>query len=178
MRKTDEGFTLFEALVALAITAMVMSIAARLLIGSQYLLMAAAREARDPIVEIAIRQLRNDIQGSGSVDITGLQWSSQPMVLLSHPRYGKIRYERTSDLRLVRTVRQEGREISRDILHGVTSWRWADLGGVVSLRVSIRSQAWRGDPLNPNPDMLRSQPLEDLQWLNFALRGQGLAAGW
>ena len=180
MNRNEEGFTLFEALVALAITAMVMAIAARLLIGSQYLLMAASREARDPVVEIAIRQLRNDIQGSGFVDITGVptDWSSQPMVLRSHPRYSEIRYERTSDLRLVRTVQREGQRVSRDIFHGVTKWRWANFGGLVSLRVSIRRQAWRGDPLNPNPDMLSSQPLEDLQWLNFAMRGRGLAAGW
>lgn len=182
MRQGEQGFTLFEVLVALAVTAVTMAISARLLIGSQYLLMAASREARDPVVEIAIRQLRNDIQGSGSVDNNGLPtpWSSQPMVLRGHSRYTEIRYERTSDLRLVRTVRDQDKDrgFSRDLLQGVTSWRWADLGGLVSLQVSIRQQAWRGDPLNPSPEDLATQPLSDLQWLNFALRGRGLAEGW
>ena len=178
MRSREAGVSLVELLVALLVTGVTMAIAARLLIGSQYLLMAASREARDPIVEIAIRQLRNDIQGSSSVRFGGREWSSQPIELLGHQSYGSIRYERTSDLRLVRTLERDGKEISRDLLHGVVIWRWIDLGGLLSLQISIRRQVWRGDPLHPSAEVLTAQPLEELQWLSFAMRGRGKAYGW
>ncbi len=180
MRNREEGVSLVEVLVALAVTGVTMAIAARLLIGSQFLFMAAAREARDPVMEIVVRQLRNDIQGSSGVDggFGGVDWSSQPLDLVGHARYDRISYRRTSDLRLVRSFVIDGRTVSRDLLHGVVSWRWIDAAGLLSLQISIRRQPWRGDPLNPSPRTLEPQPLEELQWLSFAMRGEGLAHGW
>ena len=142
--------------------------------------MAAGREARDPVIELVVRQIRNDVQGAGHTGRTGIPGlSSRPLVLLGHPLYDRIIYERTPDLRLVRRAEGANGSSTRVLLENVVSWQWVEpWDRLISIRISYREAAWRGNILHPTNDLLAGGGQVDLQWLNFTMRGGGLGRRW
>lgn len=178
VRRGAAGQVLVEVLVALVLIFLTLALSIRLLAGSQVLLMEAAREARDPVLPVVIRQLRHDIQGASDVVPVLSGGSSQPLALTGNPQ-GRITYRRTPELHLQREVQTAAGTIRRDLLHGVVGWKWIEIqAGLVQIELTVRRQPGRGNPLAATPESLHPAPLEEVQYLRFALRGGGRVHGW
>lgn len=123
-RRGERGFTVIEMLVALALVLLGLVLAVQMLLESRQLFLDAERRAQDPVVTVAVAQLRKDLEEASGAQPSAPIWSSGVMALEGLPA-GTVVYERRgSDL--VRAVRAaDGTEKSaRTLLRPVASWRW------------------------------------------------------
>ncbi len=139
MRTKDAraGFSVLELLVSFAILLIAMMIAGRLLLEAQARMAHSARQALEPVVAIALKQIRADVRASGRVLALDHEWSWDSLVLLGHPA-GTVIYHRV-DTDLVRTVDAgAGAEPGERIVMGALSvWRWRLSPGVPLSLVEI-----------------------------------------
>lgn len=118
------GFSLLELLFTLLIAATALLLASRLLLESQSRMSHAARQAADPVGEIARRQIRADLRACGGVrtGLTATLWSRAALELRGHPA-GAVRYEKAGS-ELIRVVAAGSEPARRTVLLGVTTFRW------------------------------------------------------
>jgi hypothetical protein len=122
--------------VALAISLVALALAGGLLLESFGRLAHSARQALDPVGEIAGQQLRADLRAAaGAAGGSSVFWSHDPLVLVGHPR-GALRYEKQDDVLYRRTA--SGR---RPVLRSVTTFRWRRRGA--SLEIDLGYQVTR-----------------------------------
>ena len=129
VRVSGAGFSVLELLISFAILLIATMIAGRLLLEAQARMSHSARQALEPVTDIALKQIRADVRASGRVPALDHEWSWGPLVLLDHPA-GTVVYERT-DGNLVRTVDSGGSEPGeRIVMRSVSIWRWRLAPGV------------------------------------------------
>ncbi len=118
------GFSVLELLISFVILLIATMIAGRLLLEAQARMSHSARQALEPVADIALKLIRADVRSAGRVPILDHEWSWEPLVLLGHPA-GTVTYERT-DGDLVRTVDAgDGSEPGeRVVMRSVSIWRW------------------------------------------------------
>lgn len=126
------GFTVIEAVISLALSALFMLLAAQLLRDTQLVTLATRRQALDPTPAHIAQRLRRDVhRSSGTLQLLGSSgplWSSGPMTLML-PGGGSIRYERTGERMSRRLFDGGGGAINeRELLRGVVGWRWLQIG--------------------------------------------------
>ncbi|MEE8525725.1 MAG: prepilin-type N-terminal cleavage/methylation domain-containing protein [Thermoanaerobaculia bacterium] len=132
-RPRAAGFTVLELLVALAVSVVALALASGLLLESQSRMAHAARQALDPVGEIAGQQLRADLRSADGVyGGSSSSWSRDPLILGGHPQ-GDLRFEKQDDVLYRRTA--NGR---RPLLRSVTTFRWRHRDG--SIEIDLR---WR-----------------------------------
>ncbi len=119
------GFSVLELLVSFALLLLATMIAGRLLLESQARMAHSARQALEPVAEIALEQIRADVRAAGSVPARDYQWNWRPMILLGHP-VGTVRYERRGRDLVRRVIVQGDPEAGgeRTVMREVTIWRW------------------------------------------------------
>ncbi len=120
----ETGFSVLELLVSFTILLVATMLAGRLMLEAQARMSHSARQALEPVVAIALKQIRADVRASGKVPAYDREWSWEPLVLLDHPA-GTVTYERTgSDL--VRTADAgDGSDPSERVVMGALAvWRW------------------------------------------------------
>lgn len=166
------GFSLLELLIAFLISLTALLLAGRLLLEAEVRMAHAARQALDPVGEIARQQLRADLRAAAGVrGAPTFGWSWDPLVLDQHPA-GKVRYRKTGS-ELVREVDPGvGGPQGRVVLQAVTTFRWrlrhgsveVDLGHRVTPRLGrLVSGGVREAPL----------PVVDRRLLRVTPRGNG-----
>lgn len=180
-RGREAGFTLLEAVVALAVASVGLALAAGLLIETHRLAAQVGLELRAPAVEAPLELLRSELQSAAGIAASrgahpaGGAGSRDRLVLVRHGA-PPIVYERDGD-RLVRRVGETGR--ARTVVPRLVSWRWFQPApGLVTVevvhgggrgapggRVSLRGRIaeWR------RPRAVR---------ITAALRGAGGDRGW
>ena len=130
-RLRQAGFGLLEAVVALFVVAVVMSLAAVLIGDAQRMLNASSRDATDPMPRYAIVALHRDLASARAVSDPLLPgfWVSTPLDIYS-AEPGLARIQQSGD-QLVRTKYDgAGHEVHRRVLlQGIAGWRWRKMGG-------------------------------------------------
>ncbi len=125
-QSSASGFTVLELLISFVILMVATTLAGQLLLESQARMAHSMRRALEPVVPIALKQIRADVRASGHVPALDQEWSWEPLVLLDHPA-GTVTYERV-DSDLVRTVDtgETGSESGgeRIVLRSLSIWRW------------------------------------------------------
>ncbi len=132
------GFSLLELLFAFVISLTALLLAGRLLLEAEIRMAHAARQALDPVGEIARRQLSADLRACAGVRGTAFGWSRDPLVLDQHPA-GAMRYLKTGN-ELVREVDPAGSgpQARRVVLQAVTTFRWRRRGGSIEVDLGYR----------------------------------------
>lgn len=201
------GFTLIEAVVALAVLATGIVLAGSVLTQSLRMLGQAGAEVRSPVTDLALTRLRREIQQAASVEpgpFGGFGWSRGRLELID-PEGRRVRYEARKGALLRRVLETEepssGREegggadptetgdtgrtpsppewgAPRPVLDGVVSWRWRLLGRrLLTVDVTVREPGPGGRVLEP-----ARQTAGEREWvtrtLTVALRGGGLGRQW
>jgi prepilin-type N-terminal cleavage/methylation domain-containing protein len=169
------GFTLIEVLISLVLITLALTLAAQLLVESRLLLEDSNRRARDPVLTLAVSQLRNDLQGSASA-VGGGAWSSGPLVLTGL-EVGTVTYAVSGDALERRVVNSLGVESSRrEVLKPLKAWRWRAVNArLVDVELVVDEQ-------NPVP-RLRTGPTprnpREQRWaLRSALRSGERERSW
>jgi prepilin-type N-terminal cleavage/methylation domain-containing protein len=171
------GTTLVELLVALVVLAVGLALAAGLLIQSYRMLAQSGIEMRDPAAELAMNQLRADLQGASRVVDGSLLagWSRDHLVLVL-PGRGPVLYERAGD-RLVRRARDDAS--GRTVLDGLVSWRWVEEAPrLVTVEVVYEGHARRSQGVVSPQGPVATPSTWHTRRLRVALRGGGLGRGW
>jgi prepilin-type N-terminal cleavage/methylation domain-containing protein len=199
----ERGFTLAEALIALAVLGVGLILAGSILVQAHRMLHQASVEARTPAAELVLARLRSELQSAEGVAAdTGppLDRARNPLELL-FPDGRRVRYERWgSELRRRELVPAKGAadpggdggdrspsrgraewSAPRRVLGGVTSWRWNQVGRrLVTVEIAYRSPGAGDrivDPARSSPRSVAGEA-EVRRTLVAALRGGGLGWGW
>ena len=118
-KREEAGFSVLELLVSFAILMIAMSLAGGLLLESQARMGHAARQALEPVAQLALRQIRADVRAAAGAAAQDHEWSWLPLVLTGHPA-GTVVYRREGDA-LVREIGGRGRRV---VLRSVSVFRW------------------------------------------------------
>ena len=141
MRRSGSGFTLVEAVVSVALTALFMLLAAQLLRDTQLASLATRRQALDPTPQHIAQLLRRDVHRStGTLRLLGSVsslWSYGPLTL-TFPSGGSVRYDKIGDQMTRRLFDAGGTHAGeRKLLQDVVGWRWLQLSSDL-VEVEIR----------------------------------------
>ncbi len=180
-RFNQAGFGLLEAVVALFVVAVVMSLAAALIGDAQRMLSASSRDATDPMPRYAIVTLHRDLASARAVSdplLLGF-WVSTPLDIYSaEPRLARI--QKSGD-QLVRTQYDSaGHEVHRRVLlQGISGWRWRKVGANL-VDVELR---YLRTPLSiagrtPRDASRRNAKRPVIDRFRVALRGSGRSNRW
>lgn len=121
---SSAGFSVLEMLVSFTVLMVAVSLAADLMLESQSRIAHSARQALDPVAELALAQVRADVRSSTRVVGSDLLWSWAPLTLTGHP-VGTVQYEKVGTDLVRKIVPGGGGEGSeRIVLRQVTIWRW------------------------------------------------------
>lgn len=169
MTGRQSGVSLVEALVALALTGVLVAISLQLWAMAYRMVHASGNFSRNPSAELALTSLRRDIHASVGVSLSMLAplWSTEPLRLQTSDG-GHVRWELDGD-GLVRVERaKSGDTRSRQLLvRPVAGWRWRLYpGGLLELEIERRvaGNVWRVDQATAAPEVHT-----DRYW--FARRG-------
>jgi|GEM_PF-1189648 len=187
------GFTLIEAVIAMAVLGIGLMLAASLLVQAHRMLAQAGIRARTPPSAPVLDRLRSDIQGASAIDagLGALPGWSRDRLTLVFPDGHRVRYEMDGS-RLDRSELlpppagggKAPKAASKDwtrprpVLRDVYSWRWIVAGPrLLTVELTFRD----ADPRDPVLDP--AGPIEpSLGWqtreVTAALRGGGLGWGW
>ena len=139
-RHGQDGFTLAELLVSMALLSLVLTLASGLLMESSRLLAESAEEQRDAPVPLIVARIRGDVLGASSFAVA-MDDRSTRLLLFGHPE-GTVQYENV------------GHELRRAVLGSANRlegeavvWRGLDSWGC--------SRIQSLDPSAPGMDVLR-----------------------
>lgn len=179
-RRGHSGFTVIEAVVSLALSALFMLLAAQLLRDTQLASLATRRQALDPTPQHIAQQLRRDVHRSaGTVRLLGSSsslWSRGPLTLRL-PDGGSVRYERSADQISRLLLDKTGAAVGeRALLRGVVSWRWLQLDSdLVEIEIGYRRQP-DGETLRRSAGVDRSAI--EFQRMRVAMRAVAERSSW
>ena len=136
----QEGFSLAELLVALALMSLVLSLASALLMESSRQLVESAGEQRDAPVSLILARIRGDVVQASSFAVA-VDETSTRLLLFGHPE-GTVQYENVGE-ELRRAVQAPGKKLEKEVIvwRGLESWS--------GLRIPPL------DPDEPGTDVLR-----------------------
>jgi hypothetical protein len=175
-RRAEEGTSLVELLVVLALLTSMVLVASELVAQSMRLLGTVGRSVRNPLVVHVTGRLRNDVQAAFAVVEPDEPWSDSPLVLRT--RDNRLLEFDVVDRILVRrtTTLDELLIEERALLRGVTSWWWrSPHPGVVDLRFAYLVNPGSEHAFNPASRYAGERRTETLR---FAIRGAGGGARW
>jgi len=179
-RRSQAGFTLLEAVVALAVVSVALYLAAGLLREAQVLSAAAGRQLTDPLAGVVAARLRADVQGADAVapPAPGGVWTSGPLCLAERRHQGLLCWTAAGSELHRSFLGEAGGTSDATWLRSLVAWRWRlPAAGLVDLEVAyLRSaEPWRwrmsGPPSPPAPSLATER-------LRLALRGGGRGSGW
>lgn len=179
------GFTLIEAVIALAVLAVGLVLAGSLLVQAQRMLAQAGVEARHPVSDLAIERLKIDLQGAQGVSVgpSSLVGWSRDRLELVYPDGARVRYEKRADalLRRVLPAGEVAWSDARRVVEDVLSWRWVRTSSrLVTVELVYRTRPASVpvvDPAGPIDDRAASRT-PTTRSLTAAMRGGGLGWGW
>ncbi|HSK78437.1 MAG TPA: prepilin-type N-terminal cleavage/methylation domain-containing protein [Thermoanaerobaculia bacterium] len=147
----QEGFSLAELLVALALMSLVLSLASALLMESSRQLVESAGEQRDAPVSLILARIRGDVVQASSFAVA-VDKTSTRLLLFGHPE-GTVQYENVGE-ELRRAVLVSGKRLEKEVI----LWRGLE--------------AWSGSRIPPlDPD----EPGTDVLRLDFVYRRRSTA---
>ncbi|HKV11723.1 MAG TPA: prepilin-type N-terminal cleavage/methylation domain-containing protein [Thermoanaerobaculia bacterium] len=117
----QEGFTLAEFLVSLALMMLVIALASALLMESSRQLAESAGEQKDAPVPLIVARIRADVSEASSFAVAMDEVSTR-LLLFGHPE-GTIYYENVGE-ELHRAVLVSGRKLEKEVIlwRGLTAW--------------------------------------------------------
>lgn len=179
--RRERGFTLIEALVALAVTCVGLGLAAGLLIESHRMAAQAGLEIKRPAVEGPLTLLRHELQAAAGVARGASRAAigsggSRDRLVLVRPGQPPVVYEREGG-RLVRRLGEGGE--GRTVVPGLVSWRWFQAApNLVTVEV-VYDGGWGAPGGRVSP---RGRIAGPRGWrtrrITAALRGGGARRGW
>jgi len=176
VKTSQQGVTLVELLVALALLSVIAVLSAQLVIQSTRLMDTAARASRNPDLVIATEWIRRDLYETVSVVGSGLGWSDGPLIAVAQ-NGGWVAIAPVEGL-LVRTNAPPAGlpTDNRVILRGVVGWRWRVTDGA---SIQIELQAFANPDAHRNLTGAANYRLERrTERLSLALRGRPAGRGW
>ena len=139
----SRGFTVVEAVVSLALTALFLLIASQLVRDTQIAALSTRRQALDPTPRHLTQTLRNDVHRARRIELSegevGGTWSHGALDL-AFAEGGGVRYEKSAGAIRRTLVAADGLTSgSRPIMREVLGWRWLRLAPeLIELEVSYR----------------------------------------
>ena len=181
-RRQQDGFSLVEMVIALALLTVALTLAAALLMESAQLLSDSAAEQRDAPVPLILARIRGDVLGADRALFAREEDGSLLRVLLpGHPE-GIVQYERTGDTLMRSVLDVDGTKREEAVLWpDITGWecRAEPPGGrLLRFEVAYRRRSSRRTPLPVMPAW-RGRTQEERREVLFLLpRGNGLGRTW
>lgn len=175
----DGGFSLLEALIALALFLVAAAFAAQLLLEtSQQLTDAAAEQVEAPMPLVRAR-LRADVQSSGNAAC--VYWPDETpreARMLEHPA-GTVIYRVHQGVLWRLILDKDGKLVGQSpILRGVASWKCLAGGGLIWIELTHDRRAVRRTPLVVAPEARGPLVEPSVDAILLAPRGAGLGDGW
>jgi len=179
------GFTLIEAVIAMAVLAVGLVLAGSLLVQAYRMLAQAGIDARTPTTDLALERLKVELQAASDVSsgvTSDPTWTPDRLELV-YPDGRRVRYEQRGSalLRQALAVDAEAWGPSRQVVSDVLSWRWQRLGSrLVAVEIVYRARPGSAtviDPVGPIDDR-QSSRRPTTRTLTTAMRGGGLGWGW
>ena len=137
--RREVGYSLLELLLTFVLGGLALALVHGLLLEASSRAEHRHRETLEPLAELAVRQLTNDLRMAWGVQ-TGLVggWSRDALILIGHPA-GELRYARIDDelLRLQRVPDASPPWRERPVLTRMTRFRWRVVDGS-SVEVELR----------------------------------------
>lgn len=205
--RSEGGFTLLEAVVALAVLGVGIVLAGSVLTQSLRMLAQAGPEVRTPVTDLVLTRLRREIQQAAAVELGpsgDFGWSRTRLELID-PEGRRVRYEARQGMLHRRVLEVEepsdekgeaggsapaetggtGRSASppewsapRRVLEGVVSWRWRLLSRrLLTVEVTVREPGPSGRVLEP-ARQTAGEGDRVTRTVTVALRGGGFGRRW
>lgn len=205
--RSEGGFTLIEAVVALAVLGVGIVLAGSLLTQSLRMLAQAGAEVRTPVTDLVLTRLRREIRQAAAIELGpfgDFGWSRTRLELID-PEGRRVRYEAREGMLLRRVLEVDepsdeegeggrsgpadpggtGRSTSppewsapRRVLDGVVSWRWRLLSRrLLTVEITVREPGPGGRVLEP-ARQTAGEGERVTRTLTVALRGGGLGRQW
>lgn len=180
-----QGFTLLEAVIALAVLSVGLVLAGSLLIQAYRMLAQAGVDARTPTTDLAVERLKVDLQGASGASSgspSDSDWTPDRLELV-YPDGRRVRYDKRGSALLRQTLPAGSGawDPARQVVGDVLSWRWQRLDTrLVEVEIVYRARpvsATAMDPAGPIDDRDTSRPPTS-RTLVTATRGGGLGWGW
>lgn len=173
----EQGFSLLEMAVVLALVTTCLLLAAGLFQESAKVMKAAQGELGNPLAGLTSDRLRADLQGAWGLLSTSPTWSRGPLMLLGPD--GVVVYQRDGGELVRSVVDAEGKVDGREAwIKSLISWRWQTTGtNVVEVEILYGKAPDLGRfrldeaPGRPPPTLVEERLL-------IALRGGGRERGW
>lgn len=171
------GFTLLEALVALALMSVVLTAGGMLIAESVGLIERTGRALRNPSTTLAGAALRRDVQqAAGVVGGSWSGWSREPLELLRQDGGRTLAAWDGAEIRRWELAPDGAESPPRTVLRGVADFRWRLVGAsAVDVRIEVMThpdgvRVGAGLPGAGGPSLRR------IEVWRFAMRARG--AGW
>ena len=170
----SRGFSLLEVVVTLAVLAVALALAGRLILESQLGLVRAQAELGNPLPRYAMTRIRVDVEGAASVPAILPGWRAAPLVAVL-PDGGAVAWRQSGD-ELERLVLDgAGVAVVRHVaLREVAGWRWrATAPGLIDVELTYRA---RDSSVVPLAGVIRTwapPTVEYRVWARIALRAEG-----
>jgi prepilin-type N-terminal cleavage/methylation domain-containing protein len=175
-RRGDLGFTLLEVVVTLAVLAVALALAGRLVLESQLALVRNQAELMNPLPRYALTRLRADVESALDVPAVLPGWRSSPLVALM-PGGGRIAWQRSGDdlERVAIGGAADGEDDVRHIaLREVADWRWRVVApGLVDAEVAFRVKDTAQVPLVGVVRSWSPPTVERRIWIRIVQRAGG-----
>lgn len=180
MRRRGRGFSLLEIMVSLAVVAVVLTLATRLIVEVQLAAVEWRRTLRDPMPQLTTQLLRTDIQRSSRL-LSAVSLEPAGTMALELPGGRQILYAKESN-RLTRSlIAVDGEEIgSRTVMSPISLWRWRHLGsGLIQVEITYQLHRDPGSRRLGGTGRLRAGlPSTELLRMRFALRATPGRQSW
>ena len=141
--REQAGFSILEALIAASLLLLALALAIGLLVESGRRAERAAKEARRPVVELALELLRADLRAASGTLGTDTTPSYEPLVLVGHPA-GEVVWRRDGEDLWREVEDTDGRPQGRFMLPNVLSLRWWRDRGAVRVELLLREESFAG----------------------------------
>jgi prepilin-type N-terminal cleavage/methylation domain-containing protein len=182
----QDGFTLVEFLIALALLSLVLTLASGLLMESSRLLAESAEEQRDAPVPLIVARIRGDVLGASSFAVAEGD-SSTRLLLFGHPE-GTVQYENVGH-ELRRAVLGAANRLERETIvwRGLGSWSCSRIPSldpsapgidVLRLDFTYKRRSTIKTPLPVLPAYRGETTQERTETLFLLPRGNGLGNAW
>lgn len=169
----DRGFTVFELLIVLALTSVVVLAAAQLVGEAAQLVDGAGRAMRSPSFTLTVATIRRDVQVAAGVTMsTTPGWSKDSLELVAWDGR-RVRFVFDGDAVVREELDELGQPSARRVLaRGITSWWWRTPN---PWTVDVRITAM----VNPDPiPARRASTLRRTETRRFVMRGAPGGRSW
>jgi prepilin-type N-terminal cleavage/methylation domain-containing protein len=174
-RQGSVGFSLVEVVLTMAVLAVALALAGRLILESQLGLVRAQAELLNPLPRYALARLRADLETASDVAAILPGWRSSPL-LLSLAGGERVAWQQSGAALERLVVDGAGAVLVRHVaLRDVAGWRWREVSpGLIDVEVTTLARDTAAVPLVGVARTWSPPRVERSDWERVALRAEVL----